>query len=726
MFTSLLSPMLAALLAVQTPSVPPGFSGVVVDAAGAPIAGARVRTTPPSTEVVTRGDGTFELAGLPGRVTLTISAPGHADLDAVVDGAAASGRQRFQLQPRGITESVTVSGDLRERVTTPGSATVLDAEAMASFPALTVDDRLRSIPGFSLFRRSSSRVANPTTQGITLRGLSGSGASRTAVFADGVPANDPFGGWVYWNRVPLAAIDRIEVARGGSSDLNGSDAMGGAIRIETASRGANLLAEGGNLGTGRLSLFAGVARDERLNARVAFERFATDGFVIVGPESRGPIDVKADSRHTTGYAAVGSDVGPNAAVDVRGGYFTESRGNGTPFQTNDTVIRTVSGSGRGAALDGLWTARASYGSQDYDQTFSTVLAGRASERPISAQHVDASATDLSFEWLKGQRRGGALLVGATSRFVEAELADVTLATGAVAGADARQRTHAGFVQTTVPVGRVTIAAGLRAEVWKAQRADGSDGRDETFVVPRASIAFRATDYLSLRGAYQDGHRSPTVNELYRDFRVGAILTRANAGLEPERARGWEASALLTRSWIGARAAFFWTTLDDAIVNVTLTSTPSIVRQRQNAGRIRARGLEIESDIRVGYGVAVTASAGFIDSTFTRGTDLVGLRVPQVPRTQASFGVRGAWPRATAALEWRVIGPQFDDDRNTPEFELATSSMVDARAAWRVRRGLELFAAVENAFDAEQDVGRTPLRTIGLPRTVRAGIRWDLR
>ena len=61
------------------------------------------------------------------------------------------------------------------------------AEPSSSRPPLMLDDQLRSVPGFSLFRRTSSRVANPTTQGVTLRGLSASGASRTLVLADDVP-----------------------------------------------------------------------------------------------------------------------------------------------------------------------------------------------------------------------------------------------------------------------------------------------------------------------------------------------------------------------------------------------------------------------------------------------------------------------------------------------------------------------------------------------------------
>ena len=91
----------------------------------------------------------------------------------------------------------------------PAATTVVTSAELLSSAATTVDDALRFTPGFTLFRRSSSRAANPTTQGVTLRGLSASGASRTLVLADGVPLNDPFGGWVYWSRVPQAAIERI-------------------------------------------------------------------------------------------------------------------------------------------------------------------------------------------------------------------------------------------------------------------------------------------------------------------------------------------------------------------------------------------------------------------------------------------------------------------------------------------------------------------------------------
>ena len=696
---------------------PASISGTVLDPSGAAVSGARVRTPDAPNETTSASDGTFVLDGVRLPLVLVVSAPGFADSVSTIETGAPV---RIALQPRGIVESVTVTASERDRrITTPGSATVLDADALAAMPALTLDDQLRSVPGFSLFRRSSSRVTNPTAQGVTLRGLSGSGASRTLVVADGIPLNDPFGGWVYWDRIPMAAIERVEVARGGASDLYGSDAMGGAVRIETAESGARLVAEGGQHGTARVSAFGGGAW-AGWNGSGAIERSQTDGFVIVGPEARGSIDVPATSRATTGYAQGGRAAGP-VRVDLRGGYFTERRGNGTPFQTNATITRNGSASARGPLSGGAWEGRGFYLSQDYDQTFSAVLPGRAGERPTSAQHVDTSAAGGTFDWGR-PIRSGAVFASGSVRQVTARLLDQPIPGPPAVPSRARQRSAAiGAQASFIPSPRVTVSVGVRGETWNSRPLDGIGEKTAGFFAPRAGATFRATDHWSIRGMLQSGYRTPTINELYRDFRVGNVLTRANGSLEPERSIGVEGSALFAARRIAARATGFWTRLDDAIVNVTLGSTgATILRQRQNAGRVRAAGVELESDVRLTRVVAITAAAAFIDSVFTEGVDLEGLRVPQVPRAHAAAGLRATWAAVAISADWRYISRQFDDDRN--QFALEPSSMVDGRIAWRVRRQVELFAALENAFDEEQDVGRTPLRTIGVPRTFRLGVR----
>src|SRR5690606_33116420 len=107
-----------------------------------------------------------------------------------------------------VEESVTVTATRTETPLeqAPGSLVVLSGRALETTAALALDDALRLVPGFSLFRRTGSRAAHPTAQGVSLRGIGPSGTSRALVLSDGVPLNDPFGGWVYWGRVPRVAL----------------------------------------------------------------------------------------------------------------------------------------------------------------------------------------------------------------------------------------------------------------------------------------------------------------------------------------------------------------------------------------------------------------------------------------------------------------------------------------------------------------------------------------
>jgi outer membrane receptor for ferrienterochelin and colicin len=96
---------------------------------------------------------------------------------------------------------VTVTRTEQKVGDAPASVTVLTREDISLSPSQTVDGLLRQVPGFSLFRRSSSLVTHPTTQGLSLRGIGPSGTSRALVLVDGIPVNDAFGGWVYWSRM---------------------------------------------------------------------------------------------------------------------------------------------------------------------------------------------------------------------------------------------------------------------------------------------------------------------------------------------------------------------------------------------------------------------------------------------------------------------------------------------------------------------------------------------
>ena len=181
----------------------------------------------------------------------------------------------------------------------PASVTVLDGEDVRDAASQTVDDLLRQVPGFSLFRRTSSIVAHPTAQGVSLRGIGPSGTSRALVLLDEVPINDPFGGWVYWSRIPPLDIEQIEVVRGGGSSVWGNYALGGVVHVLTrrpAARAADVLAYYGSHETSRVDVRLAERRGP-LGIALGGEYFDTEGYHIVPRSQRGVIDVPADSHH---------------------------------------------------------------------------------------------------------------------------------------------------------------------------------------------------------------------------------------------------------------------------------------------------------------------------------------------------------------------------------------------------------------------------------------------
>jgi outer membrane receptor protein involved in Fe transport len=708
--------------------------GVVIDVSGAPVPDAVVVVIANGQEqvVTLAADGTFSAAVSGG--DLKVTAPGFADVVVPLAGMGAT-PIRIVLQPASLADSVVVTADRGStRLASGASSTVISSAELATSAAGALDDALRQTPGFTLFRRSSSRTANPTTQGVTLRGVSGSGASRTLVLADGVPLNDPFGSWVYWNRVPLAAIDRVEIVRGGAGDLYGADALGGVIQLLTFSPTRPRLratVDGGSHGTGRASLFAGTRLGD-WTATASGEWVNTNGVLTLDPAVAGIVDVPADSDYLTGFASLGTQR-DRWRASVRLSAYGENRNNGTPVQVNTTDWRQLSGEIGGTAGGGAWEGHVAGGSQDYYQTFSAVAADRATERLTMSQTTPSDFVTASGQWSR-PLGGHSLLVGAETRHTESTVEEfrytlvggVNTPTGPflVGGTE---RNHAVYTRIGIAAtDQLTVSVGLRGDFWRSEPVlQTLPTKSVSFFSPRLGVGYRL-GVVTLQGAGYRAYRTPTLNELHRGFRAGNVQTNPNVLLEPERLTGGEFGALVNRNGVSVRATVFANTLKGAVANVTLISTPALItRIRQNSDEIRARGVEIETDFRVHRSVTINAQTTFTWSHY-RGSvatpTLAGNRVPQVPIVQFGGGITWTPELLTLTAQVRGSGDQFDDDLNTPAFELNSYGLLDVSASRQFVRSLNGFIAVENVFDKDYDTGRTPLRTIGFPRTIRAGVR----
>ena len=603
-------------------------------------------------------------------------------------GVASAAQDAAQKPPLPTaSDSITVTATRTEtRVAdTPASVVVLSQETLQKTASPTIDDALRQVAGFTLFRRSGSRVANPTAQGVTLRGVGASGASRALVLDDGVPLNDPFGGWVYWGRVPRLSLERAEVLRGGASDLYGSSAMGGVIQFVRSRRpGLRVEASAGSQETGSASAFVACA-----NFSVAAGLLSTAGYPLVRPDQRGPVDIAADTRH----AAIDATARRGGAF-LRASYYEESRANGTPLQVNDTTIRQLSG-----GYDrGRVALRGYVSDQDYYQTFSAVAEDRESERLTVVQRVPSRGAGGTAQWTQALGARHVLVAGAEGRHVKGR-SDEERGTAFVS-AGGTQRTAALYVEDLFAVTpALSITAGVRADWWR-----------EAELSPRLSVLWRATPSLAFSGSAYRAFRAPTLNELHRGFRVGNVNTLPNADLRSETLTGYELGARLGN----ARITVFQMDVGDTIANVTLSQTPSLItRQRQNLGATRSRGAEADAEWRVRNDWRLSASWLYVDAKVS-GSDL---RIPQVPRHQATAQVS----RRNAGVQARWSGMQFDDDRN--QLPLERYLVLDAFVSHPVRPGLDLTLAVENAIDEEVEVSATPVITLGQPRAIHVGLRY---
>jgi outer membrane receptor protein involved in Fe transport len=202
-----------------------------------------------------------------------------------------------ELSPaKPVQQSVTVTAD-RGLAGVNDSATsvaVLSQQQMQRAPGLTLDDKLHSVAGFQLFRRTSSWTANPTTEGVSLRGLGSTAASRTLVVSDQVPLNDPFGGWIHWDEIPSLAIQQVDLLRGGSADLYGSSAIGGVVDVVPVMPGPKFEFKVDALGATENSaledaLLAGTTRFGSMLG--AFTGLTTGGYITTAPALRGSVDV---------------------------------------------------------------------------------------------------------------------------------------------------------------------------------------------------------------------------------------------------------------------------------------------------------------------------------------------------------------------------------------------------------------------------------------------------
>ena len=717
----------------------------VDDPSGAPIAGATVQK--PAGHLLGRTNAE-------GRLTFTCELPCRIRVDA--EGFTGSffeltSSTTVHLEHLSVSEKVTVTayrtplGELQSPVTTRS----LDTTALSTTAAVTLDDQVRQLPGVEMFRRSSSLVANPTSQGISVRGLGSTSASRTLVTQDDVPLNDPIGGWIHWEEQPELAIQSAELVRGGASDLYGSSAIGGVLNMITArptTDSIELRSSYGGEGTYDSSALAETKRGP-WGLLAAGGALGTDGFIQESPAQRGPIDSASNVHSQNGILVADHTRGP-LRLFMRGSGLNEARANGTPFQANGTRLWRYATGADWQSMRGDSAELRLYGSTEhYRQTFSSLsnlpnathpgCAFRCGETPTKFALVPVNELGASAHGTHPFGAGLVVLAGADTHDVRYWDREQSLGSSTTLTNLHDHQRDSGLYGEALWVHNAWTASAAARIDWY-QNYDGRQltrngtnwvpsttqptPRDEDLFNPRLGISRKFLNHWAISASGFRAFRAPTPSELYRSTQVGNKLTLPNGQLLSERATGWETGIATQGKWGTIRSSYFLTQVNRPIIAVTTNPKSSpILLLRQNLGQIESRGIALDFELAPRHWISLDGGYQYAHATVTRGPIDRGNWIPEVARNMATLNLRVYKPAlGTLSLQSRLSGHQYDDDANL--FLLHGFFRLDAYASRDIGRHLQLFAAGENLFDRSIEVSKTPTTTLGMPRVARAGLQ----
>jgi len=720
----------------------------VEDSRGAALSGASV--TDADNKLLGRTD-------FGGRLTVHCNTPCQLRVDA--EGFSGKNLQltagtTIRLDPAANTELVTVTayrtplGELES----PATTRQLSQAALSSTAAVTLDGRLRQLPGVELYRRTSSLVANPSSQGLSLRGLGSTAASRTLLTEDDVPLNDPFAGWIHWQEQPELSVKSIELVRGGASDLYGSSAIGGVVNVVPqrpaadlaelrSSYGAENTYDDSLLLSGKLGPWGGLVSGGVLG---------TDGYIQEAPDQRGPVDIPSNVHSQNGLV-LAEHVQAKVRLFARGSGFNDARSNGTPVQTNGTRIWRYAAGGDWNPKNGGSLVTRFYGSTEhFRQVFSTIsnlpifgdpsCSFRCGDTANRLSHSPENELGAVAHWNQPLGAGLLIVAGADTHDLRVWDREQTFGkTAALTNLSDHQRDSAAYAELMWAHMGWTLTAAGRVDFFQnydgIQRTwNGSSWailppqptqEDQRVFDPRMGLSRKLGNHWALNASGFRAFRAPSPNELYRSTQVGNQLTLPNFSLQSERATGWETGVAGEGRWGTIRASYFLTQVNRPITALLTngTSSPKLYK-RENLGQIESRGLSLDYELALRRWLALDGGYQYANATVTKFNQepaLVGNWIPEVAHNLASANLRAYRPAwGTLNLQGRLSGRQYDDAANT--YLLHSFFRLDAYASHDFGKRYRIFAAGENLLDRTIEAGKTPTTTLASPRVARAGFQ----
>lgn len=616
---------------------------------------------------------------------------------------------------------VTATRTERRLQDVPASVTVISAGDIEKSVAQSADELLQDLAGIDV-KHSMGALSIGTSNQVTMRGMGGLSEARTLLLIDGVAANEIYNGAVEWNQIPVEDIQRIEVVRGATSALYGSNAMGGVINIitkrpteamtttvkvgygdlGTKSAGASLSGSSGRLGyylSGHLQESDGYQPlpDDKLKATSIDKGQERSNFrgrlsYALSPTSSVSLTARRYDAETTGTY----DIPDYTPFDQETTSFTadyENRlGGGRTFSAT-VYNKTEDSLYDGADWRGGYTSVEKTSANEQDNIGGTLQYTTPFFNDGGADHVLTGGIDLrqgEFDRHDDYISGRDILVSGTQRYAGLFLQDEVFLTE-----------------------DLVLNAGGRYDYWKNYDGSNLDTADSPVATeyeskthdsfsPKLGATYHVSPRTTLRGSVGKAFRAPSLYDLYRTYITTYSVYASNPDLDPEKVLSYEVG-VEHRITPAASIAVTLYRSDAEDYIATITPDPEndpYYHEKANVGEVEIYGAETEFRYRITPAWSMAANFTYNRTTIQEyGPDpsLEGNFLPDTPTRKANLSVTYSDPEwFTAKATARHIGQRYDNDSNSAEHDAYT--LVDLHLSKEFGGHYRFALNVDDLFD----------------------------
>jgi len=622
--------------------------------------------------------------------------------------------------------SVTATRTVRPIIDVPSSVTVINTEQIEASPFERVEDILRTEVGIDNVRHygfQTGGIRGP----IDMRGVTGGITQRTLMLIDGVPQNDNANnsiGWIAWSQIPKDAIERIEIVRGPSSALYGSEGLGGVINIITKkpkeTREASLTFKYGESDTHSEEAFFSQKFD-RFGILLNGQYEESDGFYMVEPEQ--DYDIERYRRSNRFLAKLSYDIDDMSDISFGFLRYEHKMNKGREFfyGEKEDYRYWIEYSRNGQKLD--WKALAYVNDDDktaYIDEKSDPLMYKAVNReerfPVLTWGAELQSS-INFS------ETSVLTIGAAYKDVHFETEYIYLAGDREYEAGGDQSFISPFLnyekkffddQLIFNVGgRYDFIESDNGKERDTGLSKGYGKYDNVYpektweeFSPKGGVVFRPDKNTAIRASIGSGFRAPTLFELYKTHTRGTGVTIANPDLEPEKIVSYELGAeRVFFDTVWARITYYQSSAEDLIASRIVNASKRWY-ERDNLDEVKIHGAEVELKWAATDWLSLFANYTYNSTRIKKdpvNPENEGNLIDDYPKHKARAGVMYSDPRILDVnLSYNYRGKRYQDIENT--IELKDFSTFDLSVSRKLFNYVKLSLTVENIFDKKYIFG----------------------